>query len=98
MIETPEVLIAYCRESNRICPMPQVWNRLWELLPERRQTGSGWEPSLPLILAAWNGTSNLEKMVRLAEHIDWSAKHGNLAEVAVFIRKLDESQWYHFGD
>ena len=45
-------LIAYCRENSRVCPMPQRWNALWELLPNRKRVGGGWEPPLPLILAA----------------------------------------------
>jgi hypothetical protein len=58
----------------------------------------GWQPSLPLILAAWHYTSNLEKTRRLAEHIEWADKHGKLPEVAVFLRNLGESQWHHLGE
>ena len=38
------------------------------MLPDRRREGSGWEPPLPLILAAWHTTSALSKMLRLEEH------------------------------
>ena len=98
MNETVTSVIAYCREKDRVCPNPLLWNKLWKLLPERRQIGAGWQPALPLILSAWHYTSNLEKMLRLTEHIEWSEKHGNLQEFAAFIRKLDESEWHHFGD
>jgi hypothetical protein len=74
MTETTQSLIAYCRENGRVCPKPDVWNELWELLPERQQIDGGWQPSLPLILASWAYTSNLEKMLRLAEHIEWADK------------------------
>lgn len=47
MNDTPDTLIAYCRENNRVCPMPQRWNALWELLPDRARVGGGWEPPLP---------------------------------------------------
>jgi len=50
--ESAESLIAYCRENSRVCPVPQRWNALWELLPDRKRVGGGWEPALPLILAA----------------------------------------------
>ncbi len=35
-----------------------------------------------LILAKWADTSNLDKMMRLVEHIDWADKHGNLPKVS----------------
>ncbi len=78
--------------------MPQVWNALWETLPDRHRVGDGWEPPLPLILGAWHFTSNLEKMLRLEEHIRWAEQHGRLAEVDQFLRSLPESDWHHLGD
>lgn len=96
--ESAENLIAYSRENGRVCPQPSLWNDLWNMLPERHQIGAGWEPPLPLILGAWHYASNLEKMARLAEHIQWADKHGKLAEASAFLRRLAESEWYHFGD
>ena len=62
-----ESLIAYCREKGRVCPLPLKWNELWEMLPSKKQKGSGREPSVPLILAAWHGTPAMSKMIRLDE-------------------------------
>jgi len=73
-------------------------NALWELLPDRKRVGGGWEPALPLILAAWHDTSYLMKILRLAEHIEWAAEHGALETVAVFLRDLREEDWFHLGD
>lgn len=98
MSETTESLIAYCRANARICPMPQRWNTLCELLPDRKRVGAGWEPALPLILAAWHDTPYLMKMLRLAEHIEWAAEHGALETVATFLRGLREDEWFHSGD
>ena len=98
MTETAEALIAYCRENQRVCPMPQQWQKLWDMLPERKQVGAGWQSPLPLILAAWNHTSDQEKIARLAEHIHWAEKHGALVVVADFLRGLPESQWHHEGE
>lgn len=95
---TLESLIAYCRESQRVCPLPQVWKDLWEKLPARHRVGGGWEPPLPPILGAWHFTSNLEKMLRLEEHIHWAEQHGNLADVDRFLRNLPESDWHHLGE
>lgn len=97
VIESIENLIAYCRENGRICPMPQHCNALWKLLPNRKRVGGGWEPALPLILAAWDSPSML-KMLRLVEHIEWAKKHGAITPVAAYLRGLPEDQWFHRGD
>lgn len=98
MGETLTTLIEYCRERDRVCPLPLLWKDLWELLPDRRQKGGGWEPPLPLILGAWHYTSNLDKMIRLDEHLRWAAEHECLSEAAVFLRGLAESDWHHLTD
>ncbi len=64
------------------------WNALWELWPDRKRVGGGWEPPLPLILAAWDDTPDMLKMHRLAEHIEWAAGHGALESITVFLRGL----------
>jgi hypothetical protein len=98
MSETIESLIAYCQQNNRVCPMPHHWNRLWEMLPDRSRVGAGWQPSLPLILAAWHDTPAMYKMSRLTEHIDWAAQQGALEPIARFLRELREEDWFHFDD
>src|SRR5207247_9149193 len=98
VIEAAQNLIAYCRENSRVCPKPDRWNALWGLLPDRKRVGGGWEPPLPLILAAWHDTPSMFKMLRLAEHIEWAAKHDALESVAAFLRNLREEEWFHLGD
>lgn len=98
MSDTVESLVAYCREDNRVCPLPTQWNRLWEMLPDRKRIGTGWEPPLPLILAAWHDTPAMSKMLRLTEHIEWAAQHGALDSVARFLHELREEDWFHIGD
>ena len=98
MSDRVESLVAYCRENNRVCPLPNLWNRLWEMLPNRVQVGAGWQPPLPLILAAWHETSAIPKMLRLAEYIEWAAEHGALESVGKFLRELREEDWLHIGE
>ncbi len=98
MSESVESVVAYCRENNRVCPLPQQWNGLWEMLPNRTQVGAGWQPPLPLILAAWHDTPAMLKMLRLAEHIEWAAQHGALESAAQFLRELREEDWFHIGE
>ena len=97
MSDTVESLIAYCRENGRVCPQPVHWNRLWELLPNRRQIGVGWEPALPMILAGWSA-SDQSKMQRLTEHIEWAEQHGVLRTATELLRKLREEDWHHKGE
>jgi hypothetical protein len=98
MTETVESLIAYCRENDRVCPMPQKWNELWKMLPNRRHVGVGWEPALPLILAAWHNTPAMIKMLRLVEHVEWAEKHAVLPQIGTFVRGLREEDWHHLGE
>ena len=78
--------------------MPRQWNALWEMLPNRKRGGAGWEPPPPLILAAWYDAPAITKMVRLREHIEWAEQHNVLEQVGRFLRSLPESQWAHVGE
>jgi len=78
--------------------MPMQWNEVWNLLPCRKQVGSGWEPALPLILASWHDTPAIYKISRLEEHIRWAEKHGVLEEIYTFLNNLTEDQWFHLGE
>ena len=72
-----DALFSYVVENRRVCPLPDHWNRLYELLPSRRQLSSGgWEPPLPLILGGWWSSDDSAKRARLALHIRWAAEHG----------------------
>ncbi len=98
MSEGCKSLIAFCRKNDRVCPKPKFWQKLWEMLPNRKQVEAGWEPSLPLILAAWHEAPAMAKMLRLAEHIEWADKQGVLEVVDGFLRSLREEDWYHVGE
>ena len=98
MGETIEGLVTFCRKNDRVCPLPRVWNKLWEMLPDRSRVGAAWVPPPPLILAAWDDAPAMLKMQRLAEHIDWAAKHNSLDLVGKFLRELREEDWFHIND
>ncbi len=78
--------------------MPSKWNDLWEMLPNRSRVGGGWEPALPLILAAWYDTPVMLKVLRLREHLEWAEQHGSLDAVDKFLRDLPEMEWHHLSD
>ena len=88
-------LFDYCISGNRVCPKPQLWNKLWQLLKNKKQVGSCWQPPLPLILAAWDTTSDKDKQLRLREHITWADMNGQIIEISDFLYRLNEDEWYH---
>jgi hypothetical protein len=87
-------LLAYVQVDGRICPQPDRWNQLWERLPNKQRVGGGWNPPLPLILAAWHDTTALEKMLRLKVHIEYAHQNGVFNEVDAFLRGLRDDDWY----
>ena len=91
-------VLAEAKKNRRVCPQPTKWNELYQLLPNKRQVGTGWEPPLPLILAAWWDTPPLFKAMRLQEHIEWASKHGALDVVYHLLTSLDEKDWLHYGE
>ena len=95
---TLEEVLAEGQKSQRVCPQPQKWNELYQLLPDKRRKGNGWEPALPLILAAWWDTPALLKMLRFREHVEWASRHGALDAVHDFLTTLDETDWHHLGE
>jgi hypothetical protein len=93
-----DALLEYVRQNARVCPQPQRWHELWEMLPDHRRVGDGWEPPLPLILAAWWHSSASMKMQRLAEHIRYAYACGHLMDVDRYLRGLSEDDWAHLTD
>ena len=91
-------LVEYCKSNNRVCPQPMLWNQLWELLPDRKRVGLGWQPPLPLILAAWWETTDQDKQQRLLEHIHWAYDHGVFETINQHLRSLSENQWHYLNE
>ena len=66
---------------------PGEWNELYKLLP---QTGIPSSPLPPLILAAWDVTSHLEKIERLIYHIKYAYDNGVFNEVCQYLENVLE--------
>jgi hypothetical protein len=49
-------------------------------------------------LAAWDEASPLLKMTRLEDQIRWASENGNFDEVSIYLRGLQEQQWFHIGE
>jgi len=92
-----EELLHFVQSEGRICPEPGKWHELWEMLPDKKRVGNGWQPPLPLILAAWDNTSGIEKMLRLRQHIEYAAEKGILNVVDQYLRRLSKDHWHCAG-
>jgi hypothetical protein len=91
---TLEELIAEASKNGRVCLLPIPWNRLWQLLPNRRRVGVGWEPPLPLILAAWWESSDNNKRERFHFHLRWASEHGAIDSVADLLSNMKPEDWH----
>lgn len=95
--ENLNTLWEYCCSENRA--IPRDWNGVYQMLKGKRQKPSGgWEPSLPLILTAWDTTSAIDKQLRFREHLEWAKDQGQIAEIDRYLRSLRENDWYHFSE
>ena len=92
-IWTVDSLLAFISSGRRIYPMPMKWKDLYEMLPDQKPRGGGWEPPLPLILGGWSST-DWQKRERLAEHIRYAAEHDVLQQVGDFLYSLRDEDWY----
>ena len=90
--------LAEARKNGRVCPQPSQWQQLYEMLPSTTRRGGGWEPALPLILAAWWEVPDSTKSTRLREHLEWAQSRGVLDGIYAFLQSLPEEQWHHQGE
>ena len=89
-----DALVESCISDGRVCPQPRLWKALWDMLPDKKRSGGGWSPPLPLILAAWHDATDAEKTERFRLHLAWAHQYGALDEVIAFLRSLAPSDWY----
>jgi len=81
-------------KNNRICPQPQKWNKVWEIIKSKTDE----RVALPLILAAWWETTDEEKMGRFKYHLEFAERLTVLNEVQIYLQSLSESDWHHKGE
>lgn len=92
-----ETVVAFARRHNRVCPLPSEWQRLFDLVPDKKQTSRGWRPEAPVSGRA-GMTPAMSKRLMLREQIEWAAQRGALQPVFAFLQALDERQWLHVGE
>ena len=89
-MRTLEDVINFAKSNARVCPLPEPWTELWNMLPKT----NGESPPAPLVDAAWALPAR-SKMIRLREHLEYADRHGVLADVDAFLQSLSESDWLH---
>jgi hypothetical protein len=76
-----------------VCPMPQVWNRIWQRLQTARERFNRPEvpsPPTPLILNGWVFSSDADKERRWKETVKWAKEYGLYDEIP----ELNEYEQY----
>jgi hypothetical protein len=86
--------------NSRICPIPEVWQKIYDMLPDKIV---GEYVNHPVAMPEFKSDScrtSLFLCLRLdfREHLDWASTHGVIEEVYHIIHNLPEEQWLHHGD
>jgi hypothetical protein len=90
---TVDDVIVEIRRNNRVCPLPKVWQKLYEFLPNKTPALA----TVPATAEEWQRLSSLQKRTRLKEHIEWAAAQGVLKQVHAALQRLPEDRWFHMG-
>ncbi len=71
------------RGSQRVCPQPSRWNDVFMKLVEYAEKHSckPRQPPVPLVLAGWAYSNDVEKMQRWTETVRWASTNGCAAIV-----------------
>src|SRR5690606_4410899 len=86
------------RRNNRVCPRPERWVELAELLPPRKTLRGMQQPPAAITGAAWKVTPPLTKRLCFREQIEWAERQGVLEIVMAFMQALPEEDWLHMGE
>ena len=90
---TLDDVLVEARRNNRVCPLPAVWQKLFDYLPNKTEA----LPAVPRNEQEWARMSSLQKRTRFREHIEWAATQGVLKQVHAALQRLPEERWYHMG-
>jgi hypothetical protein len=97
ILSIDEVMVE-ARRNNRVCPQPDVWQRLHDMLGATTTAIHGGPVQPPLTGAAWDRTPPLAKRMCFRDQLEWADAHGCLRPVMTFLQGLPEEHWYHMGE
>ncbi|NBW99113.1 DUF721 domain-containing protein [bacterium] len=87
---------ALSKRKIRICPIPDVWNKIYEDLMafwEKKKLPEP-PPPTPLILGGWAYSNDIEKHERWTETVRWATNNG----CAHLLESLSESDYHRVNE
>jgi hypothetical protein len=85
-----------CNQNDRVCPMPNKWNDLYEIVTTKDHDLGNDQvmPHMPLILGAWWDTTDGDKRNRLSEQLKW-CQENNRSDIAwAYLNSLKDDEWH----
>jgi len=76
-----------------VCPLPPIWNDIYGKLGRIAEQRNLPKPPVPLILAGWWASTDLDKMLRWQKTIAWADEHGLQDQIP----ELTDEQKHYFG-
>lgn len=87
-------VLEFASASNRVCPKPVSWSRLYAMLLAGSGDRSRIPPPPPIHGTEWAITSSAMKKRWLRDHLEWAGRARMLEVAASFLRELPESDWF----
>lgn len=89
-------LVEFASRSNRVCPKPVNWSRLYAMLlaGSADRSKSRIPPPPPIHGTEWAITSSPMKQMWLRDHLEWAERACMLELVSSFLREMPESEWF----
>lgn len=90
-------ILEYASSSDRICPKPVSWSRLYAMLlaGTADRSRSRIPPPPPIHGTEWAITSSAMKKLWLRDHLEWARRACMLELASSFLREMPESEWFH---
>jgi|APSaa5957512622_1039677.scaffolds.fasta_scaffold29346_1 hypothetical protein len=89
-------LIEYSQRGNRVCPLPECWNKIYHDYSWRTDThdfGKLYPLRAPLLFDAWNTSSN-EKRLRFLTQVYWCYKNNFIDSMYESIVNIAKDSWH----
>jgi hypothetical protein len=90
---TVQEVMVEARRHNRVAPLAQHWQRLYEML----KSATGGEPPEPMSGEELATSPPLVRRIRIRDQVEWAAEHAQLQLVLSFFQSLPEEHWVHIG-
>lgn len=85
------------RRGNRVCPQPESWHALFEILQRHAAVKQLKLPASPLTGKSWKATPSLAKRMCLREQVEWAAAHGCLTPLYDGLKSIPDTDWHYMG-